>query len=210
MKPIREVQGSLKDDLRDLLHNRPWWILLGAGVAALVFNSIRDGATVYYFKYFVVEEDYSTVSLFGVSFVLSGLYLAVGQAANIVGVILAAPVSNRIGKKNTYMGAMSLATIPFRHFLLVRKRRYCSDLCLPGTHQHLCRKYLPFALVDVRRLCRLFRTEDRQPGYGADLFLFVHEPEVRMGYRKCIDRLATGLLRISCQRGAECRSHSRN
>jgi len=111
VKPIREVQGSLKDDLRDLLHNRPWWILLGAGVAALVFNSIRDGATVYYFKYFVVEEDYSTVSLFGVSFVLSGLYLAVGQAANIVGVILAAPVSNRIGKKNTYMGAMSLATI---------------------------------------------------------------------------------------------------
>lgn len=111
VKPIREVQGSLKDDLRDLLHNRPWWILLGAGVAALVFNSIRDGATVYYFKYFVVEEDYSTVSLFGGSFVLSGLYLAVGQAANIVGVILAAPVSNRIGKKNTYMGAMSLATI---------------------------------------------------------------------------------------------------
>lgn len=103
VKPIREVQNSLKDDLKDLLHNRPWWILLGAGVAALVFNSIRDGATVYYFKYFVVEEDYSTVSFFGVSFVLSGLYLAVGQAANIVGVILAAPVSNRIGKKNTYM-----------------------------------------------------------------------------------------------------------
>lgn len=99
VKPIREVQNSLKDDLKDLLHNRPWWILLGAGVAALVFNSIRDGATVYYFKYFVVEEDYSTVSFFGVSFVLSGLYLAVGQAANIVGVILAAPVSNRIGKK---------------------------------------------------------------------------------------------------------------
>ena len=111
VKPIREVQNSLKDDLKDLLHNRPWWILLGAGVAALVFNSIRDGATVYYFKYFVVEEDYSTVSFFGVSFVLSGLYLAVGQAANIVGVILAAPVSNRIGKKNTYMGAMSLATL---------------------------------------------------------------------------------------------------
>lgn len=111
VKPIREVQNSLKDDLKDLLHNRPWWILLGAGMAALVFNSIRDGATVYYFKYFVVEEDYSTVSFFGVSFVLSGLYLAVGQAANIVGVILAAPVSNRIGKKNTYMGAMSLATL---------------------------------------------------------------------------------------------------
>lgn len=111
VKPISTKQSSLKTDLKDLLGNRPWWILLGAGVAALVFNSIRDGATVYYFKYFIVEEDYQTVSMFGFSFVLSGLYLAVGQAANIVGVVLAAPVSNRLGKNKTYMGAMVIATI---------------------------------------------------------------------------------------------------
>jgi GPH family glycoside/pentoside/hexuronide:cation symporter len=111
VKPIRKQQSPLKEDLKDLLRNRPWWILLGAGVTALIFNSIRDGATVYYFKYFIVEEDYATVSFFGISFVLSGLYLAVGQAANIVGVVLAAPVSNRIGKKAAYMGAMSIATV---------------------------------------------------------------------------------------------------
>ena len=111
VKPISQQQNSLKDDLKDLWNNRPWWILLGAGVAALVFNSIRDGATVYYFKYFVIEEDYATASFLGISFVMSGLYLAVGQAANIIGVILAAPVSNRIGKKATYMGAMIIATV---------------------------------------------------------------------------------------------------
>ena len=111
VRPIKKQQNSLKSDLQDLLHNRPWWILLGAGVAALVFNSIRDGATVYYFKYYVVEEEYASISLFGISFVLSGLYLAVGQAANIVGVVLAAPLSNRIGKKKTYMWAMSIATV---------------------------------------------------------------------------------------------------
>lgn len=111
VKPIKETQNLLKEDLKDLFKNKPWWILLGAGVAALVFNSIRDGATVYYFKYFVVEEDYATVSFFGMSFVLSGLYLALGQAANIIGVIAAAPVSNRIGKRNTYMWAMIIATV---------------------------------------------------------------------------------------------------
>lgn len=111
VKPIKEAQNPLKEDLKDLFKNKPWWILLGAGVAALVFNSIRDGATVYYFKYFVVEEDYATVSFFGMSFVLSGLYLALGQAANIIGVIAAAPVSNRIGKRNTYMWAMIIATV---------------------------------------------------------------------------------------------------
>ena len=51
VKPIR-TQSKASEDLKDLMKNRPWWLLLGAGVAALIFNSIRDGATVYYFKYY--------------------------------------------------------------------------------------------------------------------------------------------------------------
>ena len=109
VKPVRQEKTSLRMDLCDLLHNRPWWILLGAGVASLVFNSRRDGATVYYFKYYVDETTMGSISFLGLPFVLSGLYLAVGQAANIVGVILAAPISNRIGKRRTFMLAMASA-----------------------------------------------------------------------------------------------------
>ena len=108
VRPVRQGKTSLKTDL---LHNRPWWILLGAGVASLVFNSIRDGATVYYFKYYVDETAVGSISFLGLPFVLSGLYLAVGQAANILGVILAAPVSNRIGKRRTFMAAMAVASV---------------------------------------------------------------------------------------------------
>ena len=109
--PVNDTNSSLKQDIKDLLHNKPWWILLGAGVAALVFNSIRDGATLYYFKYYIEEESFGKVTILSIPFVLSGVYLALGQAANILGVILAAPLSNKIGKKSTYMGAMILATI---------------------------------------------------------------------------------------------------
>ncbi len=111
VKPIREKQAPLKEDLKDLASNKPWWILLGAGVAALIFNSIRDGATVYYFKYFIVEEQHPEILFFNISFVLSGLYLALGQIFNILGVVLAAPLSNRFGKKRTFMGAMLIATV---------------------------------------------------------------------------------------------------
>ncbi|WP_313379910.1 MFS transporter [Proteiniphilum saccharofermentans] len=110
VKPIREKQAPLKDDLKDLLRNKPWWILLGAGISALLFNSIRDGATVYYFKYYVEEDLFGTVNVLNIPLVLSGLYLALGQAANILGVVLAAPLSNRVGKRYTYMGAMIIAT----------------------------------------------------------------------------------------------------
>lgn len=111
VKPIKKEQTPLRDDIRDLLKNKPWWILLGAGVSALIFNSIRDGATIYYFKYFIDEESFGTIDFLSIPFVLSGLYLALGQAANIIGVILAAPISNHIGKRYTYMGAMVIATV---------------------------------------------------------------------------------------------------
>jgi sugar (Glycoside-Pentoside-Hexuronide) transporter len=111
VKPIREKQAPLKDDIKDLLKNRPWWILFGAGISALIFNSIRDGATIYYFKYFVQEDLFDKINIMNIPFVLSGLYLALGQAANMLGVILAAPLSNRIGKRQTFMGAMAVATV---------------------------------------------------------------------------------------------------
>lgn len=210
VKPIKEVQNPLKEDLKDLFHNRPWWILLGAGIAALVFNSIRDGATVYYFKYFIVEENHETVSLFGLSFVLSGLYLAVGQAANIIGVMLAAPVSNRIGKKKDLYVVHGMRHAAQHRVLLARPGRHRTDIHLPGTYQHLCRQHFPVALEHVCRLCGLLGTEDRQPRHGAYLFVIVHEPEVRLGHRECRYRLVACLFRFPGQCRAKRAGHSRH
>lgn len=111
VQPVADNKSSLKQDVRDLLNNSPWWILLGAGVSTLVFNSVRDGAALYYFKYYVHEEQYGQVVLLNIPFVLSGLYLALGQVANIIGVVLAAPIGNKIGKKNIFILAMLLATV---------------------------------------------------------------------------------------------------
>jgi len=112
VKPVKqEEKSTLKEDLLDLWHNRPWWILLGAGIAALIFNSIRDGATIYYFKYYVLEDNSLKIASLGVTVTWTSLYLALGQASNMVGVALAAPVANHIGKKMTYMGAMAIATV---------------------------------------------------------------------------------------------------
>lgn len=111
VKPIKTETNPLSTDVKDLFHNTPWWILLGAGVFTLVFNSVRDGSAVYYFKYFINEDSFEKVSVFDMSFVLSGLYLAIGQIANIVGVIGAAPLSNKIGKKKTFALAMMCATV---------------------------------------------------------------------------------------------------
>lgn len=110
IKPVTE-QTSLKHDLQDLGKNGPWFILLGAGIATIFFNSIRDGAAMYYFKYCLGSESASGFMLLGIPFTRSSLYFVLGQAANIVGVVLAKPVSDRIGKKNTFFMAMFFATV---------------------------------------------------------------------------------------------------
>ena len=103
VKPVNEQQDtSIKKDLKNLLKNYPWWILMVSGIAALLFNAIRDGVALFYFADYI-QVNYKT-PYFG--WTLATIYLLVGQAANMVGVALAAPLSNRFGKKKTYMIAM--------------------------------------------------------------------------------------------------------
>lgn len=108
VEPVNEAQDvSVKQDLRNLAKNSPWWILMGTGLAALLFNAIRDGVALFYFA------DYIQINFRSPSFgwTMATIYLLVGQAANMVGVALAAPLSNKFGKKKTYMTAMAIAAV---------------------------------------------------------------------------------------------------
>ncbi|HEX3007624.1 MAG TPA: MFS transporter, partial [Bacteroidales bacterium] len=108
IKPIVE-KSSLKDDLNDLGKNIPWFILLGAGISTIFFNTIRDSAAVYYFTYYYKGPGNIALGT-NVIIAISTIYLLLGQAANMLGVILAKPLSDKIGKKNTFMYAMVIAS----------------------------------------------------------------------------------------------------
>lgn len=130
IRPIKESKNSLKDDIKDLLGNKPWWILLGAGIAALIFNSIRDGAAVYYFKYYAVAPDTFDLGFIGSALSLTTIYLVLGQAANILGILFVTPVSNKIGKKKTYLFAMVFATVFSVAFYFIDKSNITMMLVL--------------------------------------------------------------------------------
>ena len=94
-----ESSSSIKDDLRSLVKNSPWWLLLGAAIGQLLFNSIRGGAAAYYFANILGTDIFITCAVF----------LTVGEIGQMLGVTLAVPLSEKIGKKNAFM--LSLATV---------------------------------------------------------------------------------------------------
>lgn len=111
IQPPKSQKNSLRSDLKNLATNKPWFILLGAGVCSLIFNSLRDGSAIYYFKYFFKNQEAFKMPLIEVTITFSTLYLVLGQAANIVGVLMAKIVSDKIGKKFTFLTAMGIATV---------------------------------------------------------------------------------------------------
>ncbi len=117
--PPKSQQNSLKDDFKNLLQNIPWFILLGAGVMTLIFNSVRDGVAMYYFKYYIIDD--TAVALSKMTFTFSTLYFLLGQAFNMLGVIMATPISAKIGKRKTFMYAMIGAAILSSLFLFCTK-----------------------------------------------------------------------------------------
>lgn len=121
VKPIKKTENLLKEDIVDLFRNKPWWILLGAGVAALIFNSIRDGAAVYFFKYYAVVPSQFSLGFISSSLSITTIYLVLGQGANILGILFVTPISNHIGKKKTYLFAMILATFFSIGFYFIEK-----------------------------------------------------------------------------------------
>ena len=109
VKPLIQ-NTSVKKDLKDLAKNSQWFIILGAGIAVLIFNSLRDGSVMYYFKYFVKDQVLPFFGEVGWD-KLAGAYLTVWLVTNLLGVLLAKPISARFGKKKTFIGAMALAAV---------------------------------------------------------------------------------------------------
>ena len=112
-----ESTVSVGKDLKLLLKNKPWWLMIGAALASNLFNTARGTTTAYFFKDYLETTIELSPSW---SFLLSaGIFLSIGEIANMVGVVLAVPLSKTLGKKSTYMLSMAaLAGLSIAFFFI--------------------------------------------------------------------------------------------
>ena len=93
---------SVGSDLKSLLRNGPWWILIGAALCSNLFCTIRGSVVAYYFSDVIGADVH--LSLGGWSFLFyAGLFLSIGEVCNMIGVALAVPLAAKLGTKATYM-----------------------------------------------------------------------------------------------------------
>ena len=96
--PAKDESSTLKNDLKDLLHNRPWIMVCFIGVFALCHIAVRMGAILYYFKYYVGNVEMAT------------LFMLLGTIGVILGTSTAATLSKWFGKRRAYTGLMTVAS----------------------------------------------------------------------------------------------------
>lgn len=97
----KEKRNSIMEDLKALFCNAPWWLLLGGGISLLLFNCIRGGAAAYYFADVLGVKAIYTLAIF----------LTVGEISQLVGVVVTVPISEKIGKKATFIAVLVAITV---------------------------------------------------------------------------------------------------
>ena len=97
IEPVQTEATPLMEDLKDLMHNRPWVILFVMGLVTFIFLSLRIAVGLYYFQYYVGDEG------------LFSMFAVLGTIGLIIGIPLSKPLTKKFGKRNTYIASNVLS-----------------------------------------------------------------------------------------------------
>jgi GPH family glycoside/pentoside/hexuronide:cation symporter len=106
VQPLKSLEGSIKGDLKGLFKNRPWIILAIVGIVSFVMFAMQNAAIVYYFKYYVGNED--SVQSFNV---IGTVALIV--ALSIVALPISKPLLRRFGNRNVFIASSLISGVFF-------------------------------------------------------------------------------------------------
>lgn len=85
VQPSTKGNNAFGDDLRDLLSNRPWMVLLAVGLFQILAGWTRGSAIAYYFTYYLDSA--------------FGWFLVSGTVAAIVGMLCTKPLTAMFGQR---------------------------------------------------------------------------------------------------------------
>ena len=124
--PKPEQKSSLQEDVKDLIKNVPWVIMLSVTILLFTTLAMKGGAYVYYFENYVAKESLSDFispilnffSQIGINFFGNdpvsagfGLFNAGGIIFMIVGIGLSKMLADKYGKRNIFGIFLFISTL---------------------------------------------------------------------------------------------------
>ena len=97
--PDEKQEDNLLQDLKDLVKNKPWFILLVVGLGFNIYNNLKTGIIAIYFTHYVGNA------------ALAGIYFVALMLISIVAAMITPSLSKKFGKKNVFIGSMIATSI---------------------------------------------------------------------------------------------------
>jgi GPH family glycoside/pentoside/hexuronide:cation symporter len=124
--PTQEQKSSLKDDLADLIGNRPWVIMLTLTILIFITLAMKGGSYVYFFNYYVdstaltsfISPVVNTLNSIGLNFFGTdpaaagfGLFNAGGIIFMLIGLAFSKKLADKFGKRDVFGTALFISAI---------------------------------------------------------------------------------------------------
>ncbi|HPS24491.1 MAG TPA: MFS transporter [Bacteroidales bacterium] len=122
--PKPEQKSSVKEDLHDLVRNKPWIVMLIITVFIFITLSLKGGMYVYYFENYLNQEHLAgfleKVGLNKLSGFTSSsdvatsgfsLFMASGIVTTLIGIAISKPLADRFGKRDVFGCSLFLSAL---------------------------------------------------------------------------------------------------
>lgn len=107
ISPPQRQRTDVKQDVADLMRNRPWLVLLALAILVMLNISIRNSISAFYIKYFAGRED------------LMGEFITSGLVASLAGAAITPFLTRFWGKKRLFFYLMVALTVLSAAFVLI-------------------------------------------------------------------------------------------
>ncbi len=102
VSPPHNQDSHIGKDLRTLIKNTAWLVMVVAGVFTLASVAIRGGATVYFFKYYMLDDNSSFIWIWD----RTSFFITTGAVVFVIGVIAGRFLSNIYDKRSLMLFLM--------------------------------------------------------------------------------------------------------
>jgi len=99
VQPAASENPSILEDSKDLIRNKAWLMLFGIGVLWVTFTTLKQGVTLFYFKYYLNDMS------------LAPPFMILGLLAAMAGAALTRPLTDRFGKKWSMIYCLVVALV---------------------------------------------------------------------------------------------------